>query len=122
MNKKKIIGAGGGGGGGKGGGGGGGGRVAQEAPDTLRSIAYAKVLDLVAEGEIEGLADGLKSVYFNNTPLQNDNGTFNFSGASVVSTRGTQDQSYIEGFPAVENELGVNTQVEFATPMLMLLE
>lgn len=118
MNKKKIIGAGGGGGGGKGGGGGGGGRVAQEAPDTLRSIAYAKVLDLVAEGEIEGLADGLKSVYFNNTPLQNDNGTFNFSGASVVSTRGTQDQSYIEGFPAVENELGVNTQVEFATPIV----
>ena len=53
MSKKKII-KGAGGGGGKGGGGGGGGRVAQEAPDTLRSIAYASVLDLVCEGEIEG--------------------------------------------------------------------
>jgi predicted phage tail protein len=120
MSKKKnIIGAGGGGGGGKGGGGGGGaGRVAQESPDTLRSIAYANVLDLVSEGEIEGLANGLKSVYFNNTPLQNDNNTYNFTGATVVSTRGTQDQSYIEGFPAVENEIGVNTQVEYATPIV----
>lgn len=119
MNKKKIIGAGGGGGGGKGGGGGGGsGRVAQEAPDTLRSIAYANVLDLVSEGEIEGLADGLKSVYFNNTPLQNENNSYNFSGATVVSTTGTQDQSYIKGFPSVENEIGVNTQVEYATPIV----
>jgi len=58
MNKKTIKGAG-GGGGGKGGGGGGSGRVAQESPDSLRSIAYASVLDLVSEGEIEGLAEGL---------------------------------------------------------------
>lgn len=117
MNKKIIKGAG-GGGGGKGGGGGGGGRVAQESPDSLRSIAYASVLDLVSEGEIEGLANGLKSVYFNQTPLQNDNGSYNFSGATVVSTNGSQGQSYIEGFPSVENEIGVNTQVEYATPIV----
>lgn len=117
MIKKKIRGAG-GGGGGKGGGGGGGGRVAQEAPDSLRSIAYASVLDLVCEGEIEGLANGLKSVYFNETPLQNENNSFNFTGAKIVSTTGSQSQSYIEGFPAVENEIGVSTQVEAATPIV----
>ena len=111
----KIRGA--GGGGGKGGGGGGG-RVAQEAPDSLRSIAYASVLDLVAEGEIEGLADGLKSVYFNETPLQNPNGSFNFTGATVVATTGSQGQSYIEGFPAVQNEISVATEVEAATPIV----
>ena len=105
---KKIKGA--GGGGGKGGGGGGG-RVAQESPDSLRSIAYASVLDLVAEGEIEGLADGLKSVYFNDTPLQNSDGSYNFTGATVTSVNGTQAQSYIQGFPAVENEIGVSTQL-----------
>ena len=115
MSKKIIRGA--GGGGGKGGGGGGG-RVAQEAPDSLRSIAYASVLDLVSEGEIEGLADGLKSVYFNQTPLQNDNGSYNFTGATVVSTTGTQSQSYIAGFPSVENEIGVSTQVEYPTPIV----
>jgi predicted phage tail protein len=115
MNKKTIKGA--GGGGGKGGGGGGG-RVAQESPDSLRSIAYASVLDLVSEGEIEGLAEGLKSVYFNETPLQNPNNSFNFTGATVVSTTGSQGQSYIEGFPNVENEIGVSTQVEAATPIV----
>jgi len=115
MSKKIIRGA--GGGGGKGGGGGGG-RVAQESPDSLRSIAYASVLDLVSEGEIEGLADGLKSVYFNQTPLQNENGSYNFTGATVVSTTGTQSQSYIAGFPSVENEIGVSTQVEYPTPIV----
>ncbi|MGI9214892.1 MAG: TipJ family phage tail tip protein, partial [Gammaproteobacteria bacterium] len=116
MNKKIIRGA--GGGGGKGGCGGVGGRVAQEAPDSLRSIAYASVLDLVSEGEIEGLANGLKSVYFNQTPLQNENGSYNFTGATVVSTNGSQGQSYISGFPSVENEIGVSTQVEYATPIV----
>ena len=114
---KKIIRGSGGGGGGKGGGSGGSGRVAQESPDSLRSIAYASVLDLVSEGEIEGLANGLKSVYFNETPLQNDNGSFNFTGARIVSTNGTQTQSYIEGFPAVENENIVGVQVENPTPI-----
>ena len=105
---KKIKGA--GGGGGKGGGGGGG-RVAQESPDSLRSIAYASVLDLVAEGEIAGLADGMKSVFFNDTPLQNADGSYNFTGATVTSVNGTQAQGYIQGFPAVENEIGVSTQL-----------
>lgn len=117
MIKKLIRGA--KGGGGKGGGGGGGsGRVAQESPDSLRSIAYASVLDLVSEGEIEGLANGLKSVYFDETPLQNDNGSFNFTGATIVSTTGTQSQSYIKGFPAVESENIVGVQVEYATPII----
>lgn len=109
MNKK-IKGAG-GGGGGKGGGGGGG-RVAQEAPDSLRSISYAQVLDLVSEGEIEGFANGLQSVYFNNTPLQNSNGSFNFTDTSVTLVNGSQAQSHIAGFPAVENENIVGVQVE----------
>ena len=113
MTDKKII------RGAKGGkGGGGGGRVAQEAPDSLRSIAYASVLDLVSEGEIEGLANGLKSVYFNQTPLQNDNGSFNFTGATVVATNGSQAQSYIEGFPNVENELPVGLKVENSSPIV----
>ena len=118
MAKKKLIKGAGGGGGGKGGGGGGSGRVAQEAPDSLRSIAYAQVLDLVCEGEIQGLANGLKSVYFDETPLQNPNNTYNFTGANVTFNRGTQSQSYIVGFPAVENEIGVSTEVEAGVPVV----
>ena len=44
------------GGGGKSGGGSQ--RVAQESPDTLRSRSMARILDLVCEGEIQGLATG----------------------------------------------------------------
>ena len=48
-----IIGS---GGGGKGGGGGG--RTPHEDKDNLDSKQFAKVLDLISEGEIEGLVDG----------------------------------------------------------------
>ena len=80
---KLIIGA---GGGGKGGGGASA-RVAQEAPDSLRSKAYARVVDLISEGEIEGLVDGLQSVYLDDTPIQNADGTTNFSGVTLDPMR-----------------------------------
>jgi predicted phage tail protein len=115
MSKKIIKGF--GGGGGKGGGGGSA-RVAQEAPDSLRSIAYAQVLDLVAEGEILGLANGMQSVFFDETPLQNTDGSFNFSGATVTSVNGTQAQPYISGFPATENEIAVGVELENGVPLV----
>ena len=114
MEKKLIIGA--GGGGGKGGGGGGQ-RVAQESPDNLRSRAFAKVLDLVSEGEIEGLVDGFKSVYLDDTPVQNPDGSYNFSGIAIYATNGTQAQSSIPGFGGVENEVIVNTQIKANQPV-----
>ena len=100
MNQAQlIIGA---GGGGKGGGGSA--RVAQEAPDSLRSKAFARVVDLVCEGEIQGLANGLKSVYLDDTAIQNADGTYNFAGVTLETRNGTQQQSYIPGFSSVENE------------------
>jgi predicted phage tail protein len=62
-----------GGGGGKDGGGSG--RVAQEDSDNLQSKSYAQVLDLVSEGEIEGLVYGLRSVFLDGTPLMAEDGT-----------------------------------------------
>lgn len=107
---KKIIGF--GGGGGKGGGGGGGGRVAQEAPDSLRSKAFAKVLDLICEGEIAGLVSGLKSIYLDETPLQNDDGSYNFQGVEVAVVNGTQSQPYIPTSSGIENEVAVAVEVK----------
>ena len=77
----KIIGS--GGGGGKGGGGGGG--SPHEAKDNLDSKAFARVLDLIGEGEIGGLVDGGKSIFLNNTPLQAADGSFNFKDVAVIS-------------------------------------
>ncbi|CAG9184318.1 host specificity protein J [Cupriavidus respiraculi] len=92
------------GGGGKGGGGG---SAPTESPDSLHSIAYARVLDLISEGEIGGLVNGLRSVYLDGTPLVNDDGSANFQNVTVDHRVGTQDQDHIPGFPAVENETAV---------------
>ncbi|HXF66197.1 MAG TPA: phage tail protein, partial [Burkholderiales bacterium] len=106
----------GGGGGGKGGGGGG--RTPQEAPDSLRSRAWARVIDVVSEGEIEGLVDGLKSIYLDDTPVINTDGSENFSGVTIATRTGTQAQDYVPGFAAAESEIAVATEVKAATPVV----
>lgn len=103
------------GGGGKGGGGSA--RVAEEAPDSLQSVQYARVIDLVSEGEIGGLVNGSKSIYINDTPLLNDNGQYNFTGVAIDSRVGTQSQTYMPGFPSVENEVQVGTEVKYGLPV-----
>ena len=116
MNELIVRGAG-GGGGGKGGGGGSA-RVAVESPDSLRSRQYARVLDMVSEGEIEGLVGGLRGVYLDDTPIENSDGTANFTGVTVDSRNGTQAQSYLPGFAAVENEVSVSTEVKYGVPVV----
>jgi predicted phage tail protein len=80
-----------------------GGSTSNEATDNLLSMSYAKVLDLVSEGEVQGLANGLRSVYFDQTPLQNADGSFNFQNVTVDIRTGTQHQDAIAGFSSVEN-------------------
>lgn len=98
-------------GGGKGGGGGDG---MQEAPNSLRSNATARILEAISEGEIVGLKDGMKSVYLDNTAIQNPDGTFNFQGVSVQQRVGLPDQDFVAGFPSAENSIAVDTEVSIA--------
>lgn len=98
--------------------GGGSARVAVEAPNTLNSVQYARVIDLVSEGEIEGLVNGLNSVYIDNTPLMDEQGKYNFSGVTIDYRTGTQSQEYIQGFPSVENEVNVGTEVTASLPVI----
>lgn len=105
-------------GGGKGAGGGGT-RSPVEAADSLRSRQLARIIDLICEGEIEGLATGdEQSIYYDKTPLKNPDGTFNFSGVTTAFRPGTQSQGYIPGFPDVESEHPVNVQVTYASPVV----
>jgi predicted phage tail protein len=113
VDSQLIVGA---GGGGKSGGGSA--RVAQEAPDSLRSKAYARVVDLVCEGEIEGLVGGLKSVYLDDTPIQNSDGSYNFTGVTLEARTGTQQQNYIPGFSSVENEVSVGVECKNGQPVV----
>lgn len=79
---------------------------------ALRSTAYARVLDLVSEGEVEGLVDGAKSIYLNGTPLQNADNSFNFENVSFETRPGSNSQTYIAGTPSVESETTVNVEVK----------
>lgn len=94
------------------------GRTPVESPDSLRSISYAKTILLLGEGEMRGLVNGYRSVYLQGTPLQNGDGTFNFQNVSVETRSGTQDQSYIPGFPSVENEVIVGVELRADTPIV----
>ncbi|MDR5825782.1 host specificity protein J [Caballeronia sp. LZ043] len=93
-----------------------------ESPDSLRSVAYAKVLDLISEGPILGLVAGLQSVYLDDTPIQNADGSTNFTNYSLDTRTGTQDQTYMSGFPSVENEITVGTALTSDTPWVHQLQ
>ena len=145
-NDKPIIGAGGGiGGKGAGVGGVGGASVPQ---DNLNSRQYARILELISEGEIDGFPSArsynrttengeiayryaaLKDIFLDNTAiLQADaiiptNGTapasnkFNFQGVNSYLRFGTQNQDWIRGFKASETPYSVNSIITFATPVV----
>jgi predicted phage tail protein len=83
-------------------GGGGSARVAQEDPNSLQSQATARIVEIIAEGEIVGLVDGMKSIYLDDTPLQNTDNTFNFKGVAIETRVGLPTQTYMPGFAQQE--------------------
>lgn len=105
--------------------------------DNLSSKQYAKILDLICEGEIEGFPSArsytrdtdnynkalLKDIYFNGTPILRSGADvtnlqstdYNFSSITVSPRYGTQAQSYIGGFEQVEQEINVNLEVKNVT-------
>lgn len=100
-----IIGA---GGGGKGGGGGGG---ITEDPDNLSSVAVARVVDLISEGECWGLVNAEYSIYFDGVPLRDTVGTPNYKPFSWDVRVGTQTQDVMPGFAGVQQETAVGLKI-----------
>jgi len=88
-----------------GGGKGGQARAAVEAPNTLQSSAIAKVLEVISYGEIEGVVGGAKGVYFDNTVLENPDGSSNFPNATFDQRTGLPSQTHIPGFTDTEAEV-----------------
>lgn len=86
------------------------------APDSAQSKTRINILYGLAEGEIEGLASGNKSILLENTPLEDNNGKLNFESVKVDFRSGTNDQDYIEGFPAIENETAIDVELKAGTP------
>ena len=86
-----------------------------EAPDSLRSVAIAKMLIAVGEGEFEGTPTA-KDIYLDNTPLQDPQGNMNFPNVKWEWRTGAVDQTYIQGIPSIENETTISTELRSGTP------
>ena len=89
-------------------------RTPTEQPDDLQSVAKAKILVALGEGEFAGQLTG-KDIYLDGTALENADGSQNFSGVTWEFRAGTQSQKYIQGIPGTENEISVGTEVSSAT-------
>ena len=120
MTESKYIKGSGGGGGGKVGGGG---SAAFVADDTLSSIQFARIIDLISEGEIQGIEtdgseDGFKqNIYLDGTPLQDSNGTDNFQNTQVEFKVGTENQGAIGKFAGAQQEFTVGAEVTKDNPV-----
>ncbi|MFC2552511.1 MAG: host specificity protein J, partial [Rodentibacter sp.] len=103
---------------------GGGGHTPYEAPDSLKSAQKLRAIGLISLGPIKGTVNKWKTTYFDNTPIQNENGkddndadSFNFKNTEIQFTLGTQDQLPLKGFEASEREVPVNAEVKHAHPL-----
>ncbi|MFS6816532.1 host specificity protein J [Citrobacter meridianamericanus] len=89
-------------------------RTPTEQPDDLQSVAKAKILVALGEGEYAGQLTG-KDIYLDGTALENADGSQNFSGVVWEFRSGTQAQNYIQGIPGTENEINVGSEISSAT-------
>lgn len=89
-------------------------RTPTEQPDDLQSVAKAKILVALGEGEFAGQLTA-KDIYLDGTALENADGSQNFSGVVWEFRPGTQAQDYIHGIPGTENEISVGTEVSSET-------
>lgn len=107
----QIVGAGGGGGGKDGGNQQS--RTPVEAANNLFSVAFAKTVLALSEGEIEGFPSGsaAKDIFLDGTAIQRSDDTFNFNNVTIDFRVGTDDQSHLSGFSLVENTVGVGVEV-----------
>ncbi|MCX1757818.1 host specificity protein J [Escherichia coli] len=87
-------------------------RTPVEADDTVNSRAMAAILDLLGEGVIGGLVNGARSIFVDDLPIVNEDGSSNFSGITWDFRDGSQDQTPMSGFDFVETPKSVNIQLK----------
>jgi len=90
-------------------------RIPFEAENTLRSKATVTFMDVLGEGPIKGLVNGLKSVFYNDTPLQAADDTYNFKGVNLALMLGLPDQATLNGYESNGEEVTVNQKITKAS-------
>ena len=96
-------------------GGGGSAYTPVEQNDDLLSEAKLKMVLALSEGEIQGELVA-QQIFLDDTPLANDDGTYNFTGVKWDFRVGTQDQDYLQGLPEIDNESSVSIEVKSTSP------
>lgn len=91
-------------------------RQPKVANDTTASKTYARLQYGMSEGEVEGLANGFKSIFLDDTPVENDSGARNFQDVTLDFRSGTNDQAYMEGFESIASETAVGVELKSDTP------
>ncbi|UJB75550.1 host specificity protein J [Citrobacter portucalensis] len=86
-----------------------------EQPDSAQSMARCRMLLALGEGEFAGGLDATR-IFLDGTPLGNADGSMNFENVTWDFRPGTQVQTPIPGFPAVENETSIGVSLTKVTP------
>jgi predicted phage tail protein len=99
-----------------------------EAPNNLLSTGVIRILDALCEGQIKGFAqqsgaygsDPLCSTYYDNVPVRNLDGSYNFNvsgqGYSFYYTLGTSDQQPLPGFAKAESIVPLSSNTQITSP------
>ena len=81
--------------------------------NSLQSMATAKFVDLIGEGEIVGLVHGEQSIFFDNVPIRDLDGNYNFELADVPPEfkAGVGDHNPLKDYPISESEISVDQRL-----------
>lgn len=96
----------------------GGSRSSQPDPPEVeeissKSTSRAFVVELLSEGNIEGLVDGAKGIYLDDTPVQDDDNDYNFTGFRYSFRSGRPNQGMLRGFAdEITSELFVGVDLK----------
>jgi len=90
---------------------------ASEEENTLLCNSIARVIDVLCWGPIGGLVNGAKSIFLDNTALQNEAGEYNFEGVTWHERLGLPDQDPIPDFTEVESEVSVGVEITKDNPV-----
>lgn len=97
-------------------------RAATEDPDSLQSRSMLAVVDLLGEGQIGGLVNGGRSIFFNDTPMLNSDGSSNFAGATWDFRDGGFGQQPLgSAFGSVETPVPMSVQVKRDMPAVFTI-
>ncbi|GGK46295.1 Phage-related protein, tail component [Pseudomonas koreensis] len=99
-----------------------GGQAKQKQPsiatNSVPSIATARIVYLWSWGPIVGPVNGLRSIKLDGTPVQAEDGTFNYPGVKWQFRTGELNQPRLEGISEASNEIQVNQELRSTSPWL----